>query len=675
MKEMLYITKVISDVNKQEIYVFISLEDFKKYAFTKKNNFFIPYNDKYFLDILNNVEKVMYHQELEESPKENDNKKTKKNLSVKEKVQKVLAGLGIAVTLVSVEPALVEAVSYSLKRVNSFSYSTLIDEKTSNDEFMEQFTIAINKNQDYKEKERKVIIEGYAKYIDDWGYLLEEADKEYILHMAENVNINRGAWQPRWAIGSYGSGNINITDQDNVPCVSHESAHAFSDRGLIAGSVNWFGLGYAFNEGINTSINDKYIIRDRVYTAQRYDTMKLSLLAEDEDIIIAYQKEGPEYFCKKVTERNKNINYTDVLRYLSMMDLELFLNHYKIIEDYKLPVEFFKEKDELYNKMFKAKYGYDFSESVYDQLDKTRGANFLDAEITGIKSDGFKSQLYSIPKNLLASKASDFDYSKYIVGENYDFKYSEALNFLVSASEVEKYNSWDEFCSAFAEKYSSDEEEFNKVKSVFTQELCDDNFDYYMGYALDKVSKTNYSSEFTTCYIRELYNILKKDIENKEKFSEKKSVENFDEKFNKKIQQFLIQNNMQDVLNLYYNSDIKFVEFDSDCLHNCILPEEYMMNHKSDNYVLLDNGLLILKTSENEDIWSAKYGEEENIYLEEVHDEQSIEMVNGYFASSNGKYYYTNLYSYSFGSKEIEKEKINIYVYLVVKTEELQKQR
>ena len=81
MKEMLYITKVISDVNKQEIYVFISLEDFKKYAFTKKNNFFIPYNDKYFLDILNNVEKVMYHQELEESPKENDNKKTKKKKS------------------------------------------------------------------------------------------------------------------------------------------------------------------------------------------------------------------------------------------------------------------------------------------------------------------------------------------------------------------------------------------------------------------------------------------------------------------------------------------------------------------------------------------------------------------------------------------------------------------
>lgn len=676
MKEMLYITKVISDVNKQEIYVFISLEDFKKYAFTKKNNSFIPYNDKYFLDILNNVEKVMYHQELEESPKENDNKKTKKNLSVKEKVQKVLAGLGIAVTLVSVEPALVEAVSYSLKRVNSFSYSTLIDEKTSNDEFMEQFTIAINKNQDYKERERKVIIEGYAKYIDDWGYLLEEADKEYILHMAENVNINRGTWLPRWAIGSYGSGNINITNQVNdVPCVSHESAHAFSDRGLIAGSKNWFGLGRAFNEGINTSITDKYIIGDIAYPAQRYDTMKLSLLAEDEDIIIAYQKEGPEYFCKKVAERNKNINYTDVLRYLSMMDLELFLNYYKIIEDYKLPVEFFKEKDELYNKMFKAKYGYDFSESVDGQLDKIYNANFLDAEITGSKSDGFKSQLYSIPKNLLASKASDFDYSKYIVGENYDFKYSEALNFLVSVSEVEKYNSWDEFCSAFAEKYSSDEEEFNKVKSVFTQELCDDNFDYYMGYALDKVSKTNYSSEFTTCYIRELYNILKKDIENKEKFSEKKSVENFDEKFNKKIQQFLIQNNMQDVLNLYYNSDIKFVEFDSDCLHNCILPEEYMMNHKSDNYVLLDNGLLILKTSENEDIWSAKYGEEENIYLEEVHDEQSIEMVNGYFASSNGKYYYTNLYSYSLGGEEIEKEKINIYVYSVVKTEELQKQR
>ena len=100
-----------------------------------------------------------------------------------------------------------------------------------------------------------------------------------------------------------------------------------------------------------------------------------------------------------------------------------------------------------------------------------------------------------------------------------------------------------------------------------------------------------------------------------------------------------------------------------------------MMKHKSDNYVLLDNGLLILKTSENEDIWSAKYGEEQNIYLEEVHDEQSIEMVNGYFASSNGKYYYTNLYSYSLGSEEIEKEKINIYVYSVVKTEELQKQR
>ena len=159
--------------------------------------------------------------------------------------------------------------------------------------------------------------------------------------MAENVNINRNAWMPRWASGDYKLGKIDIaTGKGSMSTITHETAHALSDRGLVVGSINGYGLGYALDEGINTSVNDKYYSKDHVYGSQRLDTLKLSLLVDNETLIKTYQTKGPAYLIDKICEENAEINRIDIVKYISMMDIELFIDLYKACENYSLPKDY-----------------------------------------------------------------------------------------------------------------------------------------------------------------------------------------------------------------------------------------------------------------------------------------------------------------------------------------------
>lgn len=210
-----------------------------------------------------------------------------------------MAILGVTVTMLTIEPAAVELVSYSLKTLKGTAYSGIVLENTSTKDFINNFSIAINKNNDYEDNEKITIIEGFAKYFDDWGYLLDERDQKYILNIIENVNINRNVPLPPWAIGSYALGNIStITGEDTVSTISHETAHALSDRGLALGTVNGFGFGYALNEGINPSVNNFYYRSDYSYFSQQNDVFKLSLLVDDETLIESYQKKVPHIYVQ-----------------------------------------------------------------------------------------------------------------------------------------------------------------------------------------------------------------------------------------------------------------------------------------------------------------------------------------------------------------------------------------
>ena len=655
MKKMMEITKLVSKNSNEELYVFIALEDFKKYVFVKKNNMFIPYYDKKLLEILNNFDKVMYNQSVEEEKEES--KKKKQKLTLKEKLQKTLAGLGVAVTIVTCVPSATELISYSMKRNKTSTISTTFELDEGNDRFVSEANQAFNNNPYFTDEEKEIVTTGFKKYIDDWGYLLNETDKKYLIYMCENLKFHRDVWQPYWSLGSYSCKNIWVkNNKDSNSVVSHEVCHAFSDRGLLNGTISGYAFGYALNEGINTSVNDYYYMKDDTYEKFRMHVFNLSLLVDNEVLIKAYQKNGPEYIVSSVIEQNPNISAADVIRYILKMDLELFFADYKVLPEFEVPIDFRKEMQELYNKMFKIKYGYDYSESVMSEQ-TFDGINFLDEKLELTRTDGFVVKKYLIPKSLLSSKSSEFDYEKYLIEENKEFDYSGSLSILASQSEVENYTSWDEFCMAFASKYPSPEEELAKVKAVFTQKLCEGNFDHYMKYTLDKVLMMEQSPEFTACYIKKIRDIVKSEAG--------ESIENFEERFTTKTKEFLMQNNMEEVLNLYINSDIEFETFDYDDINNCILPEEYEMVHLTEDYMIMDDGLLVLRVSEGDTFWTAKYGEE-TLYLRETSEEAS-EQYNEIFGSSEGKYYYTYT-----GLDATEKEKISIFVSSTCKTQGFQ---
>lgn len=657
MKKMLNITKLISENTKEEIYVFLDCADFKKYAFVKKGNLFIPYDDKKLLGILNNSDKVMYHQSIEEENQETNMKKNK--LTLKEKVQRTLAGLGVAVTIVTCIPSATEIASYSLKKVRAMSVSTSFELDENNSQFVSQVEQALSKTSIFTEEEQEIIIKGFQRYIDDWGYLFNETDKKYLISMCERLELYRDSWMPPWAVGSYSMGNIRIeSGKDNKCVVSHEACHAFSDKGLLNGTISGYAFGYALNEGINTSVNDYYYIKEEAYENFCKHVLKLSLLIDNEVLIEAYQKKGPEHIVRSIVEQNPNISATDVIKYISMMDLELFFDAYKVLTEIKLPSSFKDDMNSLYEKMFKEKYGYDYSETVMSEhgLDTE---NFLQPTVELVKTDGFVVKYYKIPKELLTSKSSEFDYEKYLVKEEKEFNYSGSLSMLVSQSEVQKYSSWDEFCVAFASKYPSPEEELDKVKAVFTQKLCEENFGYYMKYALDKVLEMEQSPEFIACYIKKVRDVVKSEAG--------ESIENFDEKFTTKTNEFLIQNNMEEVFSFYNNSTIEFEKFSYYDMDSCVLPEEYEIIHSTDDYMIMEDGLLVLKVSEGDTLWDAKYGEDETLYLSELPEEQ-CEKYNQIFGGSEGKYYYAYLHR-ELNTETIESDRINIYISSTCKTQ------
>lgn len=645
---MLYITKLINK-NNQDIYIYMTQEDYKKYAFTKKGNFMFLYEDKNLLDALNNTSGKIYE--------ESADKNKKRKLTLKEKIQKSLSILGIVATIIAIEPAALELVSYSLKKVNSISHTDTIDENTETDDYLEQFSISINKNNQYNDKEKEEIIKGFSDYINDWGYLLNETDKKYILHMIENVKINRSAWMPKWARGDYALEQINIKEEnDYLNVVTHETCHLLSDRGLLVGTINGYGLGYAINEGINTSVNSKYYSNDDAYDKQVKDIMKLSLLVDNETLVKSYQKEGPALIASEISKSIPGITYIEVLKYISMLDIELFIDTYQMIEDYKLSKDFYKEKEELYNKMFKAKYGYDFSESVMAKT-KAKPQSFLEDDIFVRKETEIDTKFYKLPKECLAKKDSNFEYEKYSNGEYFNINYNYLLKILVSPEELRQYETIDEFIVDYAKKYPIAENELNQIKTIFTEGLTEDNINCYIMHVLDRMLTENKSPEYIACYLKLIYKSVK----------DSSDISNIKEKFDEKLNKALEKNDMHEVADLYHNSDICFKNEDAYYLDELVMPEEYRKIEKTGNYIITETGVLILNVSSDESYWNSNYGDQK-IHLEEPDSSIAI-YCKEKFDYQDGKYYYANLHK-DLNTSEIDTEKVEIYVLTKVKVNE-----
>ena len=109
------------------------------------------------------------------------------------------------------------------------------------------------------------------------------------------------------------------------------------------------------------------------------------------------------------------------------------------------------------------------------------------------------------------------------------------------------------------------------------------------------------------------------------------------------------------------------------------------------NYILMGNGMLVVKVSEDEFIYDGKYGTgfetkmfwsnsmgEDQKYIHFYSaSEEELEKFDEVFGDSPGIYYYANM-NFDLSPEQfasIDKEKINIYIASVVKTEDFDKQR
>jgi len=619
MKELLYITKIISADN-EEFYVYISTSNFKKYVFTKIGFVLIPYNDKRLLDKLNNVNGIFYDLK--------DKDVNKSGLTLKEKLQKTLVILGVGVIVISLYPKASDLASYSLKRLKSYSYSSVDDQITSDSGFINQFAIAINKNDDFLDEEKVLLVDGYEKYFADWGYIFDDIDKRYVLRMAENVKVNRNVSLDYPIAGNYCFDNINLVDSAPLNTVAHEACHAFSDRGLYVGSINGFGFGYAMNEGINASINDRYFSADESYDSQRYDVLKLSLLVDDEVFIKSYQQKGPLYVVKSLGEIG--VNYLDAVKYISMMDIMLFANK----EKYTLPEDFYVEKDELYNKMFKLKYGYDFSESLLGTMPFDNDVHFLlDKFICNrYRENDLIVGYYNFSKKDLATKECEINYSEKLIDEYFTeimFDYNSILlldpNFRKNFMAL---GSLDLYCSSIMDNEIS-KGELQIAKTMFSIGINEHNLKYYtLGLVNNMLAMEEWTAEFMACYLREAESLLAHNLENT---------------FTSTVVDLLRENGREDIVDLYTKTTLHFKEVDYNFPKRNVIDEEYFKLRQTNNYII-DNNKIVLKLdvdeySVYEGIYNGDY-----LFFQQV-NENDCKKYDMIFDDDNGRYCYSDIYN------------------------------
>ena len=198
MKDLLYVTKIDFD-KKDEIYIYISMRDLKKYAFTKKENFLLPHKDKKLLDVLNNVEGIVYQAK--------DNRK----LTPKERLQNIL---GVSVTIISVYPKMSDIISYSLKKVKSYSYSDSVNAYAQQVYDILLLNLLIEKEDFLITDDGHIVVrleddevDVFAARQGEYIFYFEDADEEYCQVFDKLFDYDGGR---------YCYANINLSDRDSI---------------------------------------------------------------------------------------------------------------------------------------------------------------------------------------------------------------------------------------------------------------------------------------------------------------------------------------------------------------------------------------------------------------------------------------------------------------------------
>ena len=411
------------------------------------------------------------------------------------KLNKKLAALGIVVTLLCVEPKIVEGLNWVAKRASVIISQADNSYDAKKDDFVEKLCEIIDNNEYYTESERESLKSGLPDFYNDWGHLLNETNKRYILTLFARLKIKREVDTPRWATATYGKGviklsmsNYNGADDD---VTSHESGHALSDHGLTIGSINGYGMGFALNEAINTVVTVKYFDSDNTYKNQTRDLRKLTLLTGNIDCFIKYYLTGDiSDVVDSIKSNCPGIKESDIKLYISMMDLQLFFDTYKIIEGYTLNEEFYENKDALYHKMLSARVPNYESYFSLDYL------NINYWEGTVIISKGLLN--YRLPLEKLEYIAYDDSFL-----DQYAISYSdyEITHFLGYYS-FEDFNSSD-FKKHVEEKFSGNEEMISLFYDYYSRGDAESNDEDYLKLFLYSIDADNIEPFVAAMLIRD----------------------------------------------------------------------------------------------------------------------------------------------------------------------------
>lgn len=649
----------ISDDKFDKIDIYLSEEDYKKYAFVTIDDEKYYYNDPKINEIINRNNTLA------------NSDYQKKVSKAKEKIKDLKTGLIMSTALalqgIIVASSLTLNSYFSVKNNNfkinkefSRNYSSIaLDE---DDIFISQLNNEIDKNTSIKDQEKGQIKEGLYSFINDYGYLMNHTDKMRFLELIKNVNIFRNAKMNDITLGYYNASddNIYIKYEDDLNTITHEFSHLITDNGKFVGTC--VELGRALNEGITESINLKYYnvtSKKGSYPTERNDVFKLSLLCDRDAIIDSYLHSDLSIFIDNICDNCDRISKRDVLKYLYLMDTLLENNLSN-----KNSEELVLQKTQLYNKMFKAKYGYSFYDSY---ANKVYNNNFLDDEFVCSSSKGiFDSTTYKVSFDKL-KEMTNIELDNNILDLHFDFHKAYYYFFLFGGQETifdNNIHTVSQIYDYFDKYENSDEIKDNIRLFLESDGLNDDLLPKYLDTLLNTVGNDMIDVKYTSS--------LLKMINENYCVNTNKSSKEF---FNKTLEEVLNKNNslsrdkLDEIKYYYFNTDIRLSSYSVGSFDDFELADSYYEINKASNYMIFDGdefNYLIFNLDKHQVIYDEFDKDEDSVYdieftkkysFEKVDDPSDIEKFNRLFNSNYGNYFVCTI------SKNEDLSNVNVFSY------------
>lgn len=404
MKNLIHISK-IKHKNAKEFDAYYSIDD-DCFEFFRFENGVYNLVDPFELDYIPEEYELDYIDDINQYNLNPQNKKHNKLIiALKAATATILTGI----TITSAYPKILKILDYTImKSTTIFTTADLVNKNTTSEEFKKLFSESLQSNNEFTQEEKDVISTGYQKFLDDWGYLLDETQKEYILYKAQNLKVFEEEIENDRIAGYYDK-NITVENREWINVTTHEAAHGFSDHGATNGARSIF-LGRAINEALNTAINSKYISEEWSYEYERQIAFFLEQLVGAETLVKFYATRDfkIDSLINAIKENCPGASTMKIIKFIATLDLQNELHSQG--ESYDETTEKLRESAlEQFKYFFKLKNGIDIENTWLYEIGNF---NVLDKEVVLEIIDDLKLTVYIVPREIL-NKPKTYDISSY----------------------------------------------------------------------------------------------------------------------------------------------------------------------------------------------------------------------------------------------------------------------